>query len=190
MGFILCRQACALAGWPLVFISDMIDFTARQLSIMSVTKINPTTKLALFWRRVSILGFFFLSMVNMRSNPFDQVTYGKNYGLWKECTAQNCKFSKVRVKSYQASVLHCCLVYAAKFASGTWQMKSFLSPKKIIKKSTNLTGLSRITVLGFSRIRAVKNTCRHAPLSIQMWYFMLYIVYQCLVFHVIVNYLV
>ena len=34
----------------------MIDFTA----IMSVTKINPTTELALFWRRVTILGFIYI----------------------------------------------------------------------------------------------------------------------------------
>ena len=39
-----------------VFVADMIDFTV----IMSVTKINPTTELALFWRRVTILGFIYI----------------------------------------------------------------------------------------------------------------------------------
>ena len=34
----------------------MIDFTA----IMSVTKINPTTELALFLGRVTILGFIYI----------------------------------------------------------------------------------------------------------------------------------
>ena len=34
----------------------MIDFTA----IMSMTKINPTTELVLFWLRVTILGFIYI----------------------------------------------------------------------------------------------------------------------------------
>ena len=38
----------------------MIDFTARQLSIISVTKINPTTELALFLGRVTILDFIYI----------------------------------------------------------------------------------------------------------------------------------
>ena len=49
-----------LAWWPLVFVSDMIHFTVRQSSIMSVTKIIATTELALFWRRVTILGFIYI----------------------------------------------------------------------------------------------------------------------------------
>ena len=38
------------AQWPIVFFSNMIDFMARQLSIMSVAEINPTT--------VPILSYF------------------------------------------------------------------------------------------------------------------------------------
>ena len=39
----------------------MTDFTAHQLSIMAVTEINPTTELALFWRRViTILDFIYI----------------------------------------------------------------------------------------------------------------------------------
>ena len=37
----------------------MIDFTACQLSIMSVTDINLTTEVALFGRRVTILDFIY-----------------------------------------------------------------------------------------------------------------------------------
>ena len=45
---LLWRSMCAqVARWPLVFVADMIDFTAHQLSIISVTKINPTTDLAI-----------------------------------------------------------------------------------------------------------------------------------------------
>ena len=38
----------------------MIDFTARQFSIISVTKINPTTERALVLGRVTILGFIYI----------------------------------------------------------------------------------------------------------------------------------
>ena len=39
--FVVCGQACALARWFLVFVSDMIDLKARPLSIMSVKEIPP-----------------------------------------------------------------------------------------------------------------------------------------------------
>ena len=49
--FHLWTSMCAYAVTSketIAFVSDMIDFTARQLSIMSVTAINPATELALF----------------------------------------------------------------------------------------------------------------------------------------------
>ena len=47
----------------------MIDSTAHQLSIISVTKINPTTELALFWRQVTIIGFIYIYGLDIRK-PF------------------------------------------------------------------------------------------------------------------------
>ena len=41
-------------------VADMIDFTARQFSIISVIKINPTTELTLFLGRVTILSFIYI----------------------------------------------------------------------------------------------------------------------------------
>ena len=43
-----------------IFVSDMIDCTARQLLIMFVMEINPTPKLALSVGRVTILDFIYI----------------------------------------------------------------------------------------------------------------------------------
>ena len=65
--FVVCEKACMLAGWPPVFISGMIKFMARQLSITSVTEINSTTELALFWRWVTILDFIYIYALTHKS---------------------------------------------------------------------------------------------------------------------------
>ena len=45
----------------------MIDFTVRQLTIISGTKINTTAELALFWHRLTILGFIYIYAFNKDS---------------------------------------------------------------------------------------------------------------------------
>ena len=60
--------------WPLVFVTDMIDFTA----IKSMKKINPTTELALFWHRVTILGYIYIYDMSTRGTSHQGVELEKN----------------------------------------------------------------------------------------------------------------
>ena len=75
-------QACALVQWPLVFVADMIDFTARQ----AVAKINPTTEQALFWPRVTILGFIYIYGIT-----YLLITQQNSYSINHSLGTVNCR---------------------------------------------------------------------------------------------------
>ena len=56
---ILC--ACVVTSKEtIVFVSDTINFTDRQRSIMSVTEMNPTTELMLSTHQVTIVDFIYI----------------------------------------------------------------------------------------------------------------------------------